>query len=304
MSLYIAAGALAAFAAIALGPLSNWLARATWVTGSPRAAIALWQAIGLSAFLGTMGTGLCVAVERFHAGFVSGIADLVAGAFNGHPLKGLGVPDALGLTLAADLGIVLMAMVMVVVVGTAKARARHRRLLALLSADGSSPTGTIMLDHPTAVAYCLPGIRPRIVISAGTVQLLERDELDAVVAHERGHASERHGLVMLPLASVADVFRFIPYARLAPKAVAGLLEMAADDYATRRHHPRSLARALVSMSTSSVTPSCAFGIASDGVPLRVHRLLHDERSSRRSVIKASALAVSVLAVPLTLMALV
>ncbi len=301
MSLYIAAALLSAIAFVLVGPMSVRLARVPWVTQSPRAAVALWQSVGLSAALATMGAGLCVAVERFHAGFIGGVSDLFDGLVDGHPLSGLGLPDALGLTLAADLGVVVLGVAISVIVRTAKARARHRRLLSLVSTDGPRPSGTLMLEHANAVAYCLPGLRPRIVISTGTMRLLGSDELAAVVAHERGHAIERHGLVMLPLTGVADLFRWVPYARVAPKAVAGLLEMAADDHAARHHDPRSLARALVSMATSSITPSCAFAIASGAVPQRVHRLLNEGRSSKRVACLAALAAGAVLAIPLSLM---
>jgi hypothetical protein len=77
--------------------------------------------------------------------------------------------------------------------------------------------------------------------------------------------------------------------------------MAADDYATRHHHPHSLARALVNMATRGVAPSCAFAIASGGVPQRVHRLLDNERSSKKTALAAGIGAAVVLAIPLSLM---
>ncbi len=160
MRLYLDAGILSALVVLLVCPLSIWLARTSWVTRSPRAAVALWHCIGFSATLATIGAGLCVATERFHAGFVGGLGELGEGIVGGHPLQGLGLPDALGLTLAADVGVVLLSVVGVVVVRTVLARARHRRLLNLLAAPSQSRAGTLMLDHPSPVAYCLPGIRP------------------------------------------------------------------------------------------------------------------------------------------------
>ena len=166
-----------------------------------------------------------------------------------------------------------VSVVGVVIFRTVLARARHRRLLNLLAAPSISRAGTLTLDHPSPVAYCLPGIRPRIVISSGTMRLLNQAQLAAVIEHERGHAHERHGLVMLPMTGLAQLFRWIPYARLAPRAVAGLLEMAADDHAARRHAPSSLASALVALSTTTAPPRCAFAAASLGVNARVRRLI-------------------------------
>ena len=301
MNLYVAAGILGGLVVVLVWPFSMWLARADWVTRAPRAAVTLWHSFGISATLATIGAGLCVATERFHAGFVGGVRELGKGIAGGHPLRGLGLPDALGLTLAADVGVVLVSVVGVVIVRTVVARARHRRLLNLLATPSRIRMGTLTIDHPSPVAYCLPGIRPRIVISSGTMRLLDQVQLAAVIEHERGHAHERHGLVMLPMTSLTEPFRWIPYARLAPRAVAGLLEMAADDHAARRHAPSSLASALVALSTSGAPPRCAFAAASHGVSERVYRLLGPDRISKSTAMMAGVLCTASVAAPLALL---
>jgi beta-lactamase regulating signal transducer with metallopeptidase domain len=301
MNLYLDAGILSALVVLLVCPFTTWLARASWVSRSPRAAVALWHCVGISATLATIGAGLCVATVRFHAGFMGGVSELGEGILGGHPLQGLGLPDALGLTLAADVGVVLVSVVGVVVLRTVLARARHRRLLNLLAAPPQGRTGTLTLDHPSPVAYCLPGIRPRIVISSGTMRLLDQMQLAAVIEHERGHAHERHGLVMLPMTSLTEPFRWIPYARLAPRAVASLLEMAADDHAARRHAPPVLASALVAMSTFSAPPRCAFAVASQDVHTRVHRLLSGDRISKSVAMAAGLLCTVAVAAPLAVL---
>jgi Zn-dependent protease with chaperone function len=301
MNLYLDAAILSALVVLLVCPFSAWLARASWVTRSPRAAVGLWHSLGISATLATIGAGLCVATERFHAGLVGGVGELGEGIIGGHPLQGLGLPDALGLTLAADVGVVLVSVVGVVIMRTVLARAHHRRLLNLLATPSESRAGTLTLDHPSPVAYCLPGIRPRIVISSGTMRLLDQAQLAAVIEHERGHAHERHGLVMLPMTSLTEPFRWIPYARLAPREVAGLLEMAADDHAARRHAPSALASALMVLSTSSAPPRCAFAAASHGVNARVHRLLGPDRISKTTAAAAGLLCTAALVAPLAVL---
>jgi Zn-dependent protease with chaperone function len=133
------------------------------------------------------------------------------------------------------------------------------------------------------------------------MRLLDRDQLAAVIEHERGHAHERHGLVMMPMTSLTEPFRWIPYARLAPRAVAGLLEMAADDHAVRRYAPSSLASALVALSTSIAPPRCAFAVASHGVNARVHRLLGPDRISKTVAVAATFLCTVAIAAPLTVL---
>jgi hypothetical protein len=300
VSLYIGAAALALCATVLLGPASTVMARARWVDRAPRAGVAVWQAIGASALLAGIGSGLCVAVERYHDGVVGGLNQLAQGIVDGRPLAMIGLPDALGLTLAADLAFALCCMLGVVTVNTILTRRHHRRLVDLLSLR-TLETGASVLDYSAAVAYCVPGIRPRIVVSAGAIELLDDAELAAVVAHEQGHAHEHHGLVMLPLAGVSKVFAFVPYARLAPSCVAGLLEMAADDYAVRRRDPSALVSALVSMATAGVVPSCSFALTGGWVSRRVERLLGEDRPSTGVVLGASAAVLFLVALPLTVL---
>lgn len=98
------------------------------------------------------------------------------------------------------------------------------------------------------VAYCVPGLRLRIVLSEGALSALGSKEHGAVVAHERGHTHARHDLVMLPFASLMNLLSWMPYARLAPRSASTLLEMAADDFACRFQHRRVVAAALVHLA--------------------------------------------------------
>lgn len=298
MSLALAAVLLAVVSVACFGPVSAWLDRARWTSLAPRAAVVLWQSVGLAGGVSALSAGLAVAVVRFHSGFLPGLAQLVQGLLDGHPLAGIGLPDALGLTLAVDIAVVMAGVALASMVRTLRARAHHRHLLDLVSTGTERAPGAVLLNHPRATAYYLPGLRPRIVISAGTLRLLQREELAAVLEHERGHAQERHGLVMLPLTSFGELLRWIPYACRAPRAVATLLEMAADDYAARQHDPRHLASALVQMTTSSAPPACTFAAASTAVPARIHRLLDARRTSRRVAVAACLGAALAVALPL------
>ncbi len=64
--------------------------------------------------------------------------------------------------------IVLCVVFGVVTMRTVRQRARHRRLLDLVTHETPEYPGTEFLADRRAVAYCLPGLRPRIVLSEGT----------------------------------------------------------------------------------------------------------------------------------------
>ena len=136
------------------------------------------------------------------------------------------------------------------------------------------------------------------MLSDGTRTLLGRNELWAVIHHERGHAHERHGLVMFPLLGFRNAFGWMPYARHAPASIALLLEMAADDFAARRAGRYPLAAALVEMSSAGWAPSCGLALTRSGVRQRVSRLLTETPTSRRTSAFAVGLGLGALLVPL------
>lgn len=293
------AAGLAVLAVVLLGPAGALLARSKWPRTAPRAAVVLWQAIGLAGALAAIGAGLAVTVAPMHVRLLTGVRRLVEQAKAGHPLAGLGVCGALGLTVATDVSAVLAAGFIVTALHTARTRLRHRRVLDLVGIRSDRIPGALLLDDPRAAAYYLPGLRPRIVVSAGAIGLLSKSGLAAVLDHERGHARERHSIVMLPFASMDRLLRWMPYARRARSEVADLLEMAADDYATRRNDRLTLAAALVAMSTSSASPTCTFAASPTGLVARVNRLIDPSGPSRADAAITIGVAALVVALPLT-----
>lgn len=300
MSLLVTSALLAALSVTLLGPASAWLSRETWLWRAPRAGVLLWQCVGLGALLSGLGAGLALAVLRYRSGFVGGARALLNGVFGGHLLQGLGLYNALGLTLAADLAIVLCVVFAATTVRTVRRRARHRKLLDLVTFQSPDYPGTEFLRDHRAVAYCLPGLRPRIVLSDGTRSLLRDDELWAVIHHEEGHASERHGLVMLPLVGLQNLFRWVPYARHASTNISLLLEMAADDYSSRRSGRHPLASALVEMASAGYAPSCGLALTGADVVTRVSRLLEETSLSKSCAVLATGLGLGSLLVPISL----
>ena len=280
-------------AAVAAGsvPAASALARARWPARSPAAAIVLWQALGLGWGLAAVGVLAGLGARSDHAGVA-----LSALAFARQALTGQGPGGLVGLVrlgfVAASL-VLFVLLVWVLVASSAavlRARRRQRELLSLLGHGDPKVPGALVVDHPAAAAYCVPGLRSRIVVSAGTLELLDQAELAAVLAHERAHVRERHDLVLLPFTALLRAFRWSPAARDAAGSVALLLEMLADDHAVgyvaaaaagglgrgRQRPARPLAMALLRVGAAGpgTVPCGALAVADGGdVAVRVARLL-------------------------------
>ena len=298
-------------AAVAIGtvPGAAILASANWPYRSPAAAILLWQALGLS-------WGLAAVGALAGLGAVPGRYGVAGGAWSGAALalrdtalgfRALAFAGAARLAvLAASAALLALLCWVLLAASTAVvvARRRHRVLLSLLAHGDPKVPGALVVDHPAAAAYCVPGLRSQIVVSAGTLDLLDQAELAAVLAHERAHLRARHDLVLLPFCALARAF---PKARLVRRAranVALLVEMLADDQALRQRPARELATALlrVGVSGAGQTPSGTLAATDAEVVARVTRLL---APPARLSLPAQALICSaaalLVAVPVTLL---
>jgi Zn-dependent protease with chaperone function len=261
--------ALLAFGTALAEPVSRRLARARWPARDPVGALLLWQAIGLAGGLALLGAGL-----------IYGLAPLgpplpAAGAAidelrAGRP-PGLGVPHVLALLLTAALAARLLGVLAAVTLRTLRGRARHRELLDLLATPWPAAPGARVLEHPVPVAYCLPGMRSRLVVSAGVLDCLDVDQVWAVLAHERTHLRERHDLVVLPFVAWGATAPFVRGMVCAQLAVATLIEMRADDVAVRQASPAQLSGALRAMGGGA--PAAALSSFTAALNRRLARIV-------------------------------
>ncbi len=306
-----AAFVLAAFAGACV-PAGSALAAARWPRRSPAAAIVLWQALGLGWGLAAIGALAGLGAADARSGVARGAFALVsrvlsrsqATAGTRRLLAGF-----LGLRLLAlAAGLVLLLLLCSVTVAAfaavLRARRRQRLLLSLLAHGDPKVPGALVVDHPAATAYCVPGLRSRIVISAGALDLLDQAELAAVLAHERAHLRERHDLVLLPFTALLRAFRWSALAREAHAAVALLVEMLADDRALRHRPARELATALLRVGAAGGVhaPAGALAVAEGGtdgqVAARVSRLLRPApRLPRPALVLVAVVAVATVAIP-------
>jgi Zn-dependent protease with chaperone function len=245
--------ALIGVAVLLAVPVPLALARAGWPARAPRAALVLWQAVGLGGGLSILGAGVTLAVSGLHRSWLGGLAALPS------HLRGasLGPAGWAGVVLTAVAGAWLGCVLVVSTARLLAARHGHRQRLDLLAAEvsmaellasalavpGREPR-VRLVDHPLAAAYCLPGVRPRIVLSQGVIDALSSAQLAAVVTHEKAHARGQHDLVIQPFRAWQQTFPFLPAAARALAAVELLVEMLADDVASRQCGPAPLLAAL------------------------------------------------------------
>ncbi|WP_280232783.1 M56 family metallopeptidase [Nocardia cyriacigeorgica] len=263
------------FAGLALllaGPAPALLARAKWTYRTPRAALVLWQAIALAAVLSAFGSGLAIASEL-----------LVPGEDGRPTTSPTDEIDALGLPLWLAYVFVFALTLMVgarliyaairVGVHTRRRRARHRMLVDLLDQSGPERRAADIrvLAASEPIAYCLPGLRQRVVVSAGTLDNLDERELTAILSHERSHLRARHDLVLEAFTAAHEAFPRFVRSKSALDSVKLLIELLADDSAVKVTGPKPLARALVACSKSSA-PQGALAVGGPSTLIRIQRL--------------------------------
>jgi Zn-dependent protease with chaperone function len=228
-------------------PLSRMLARAHWPARDPVGGLLVWQAVGLSGGLALLGAGVVYGVAPLGSSLTAALPVIVRELVAGRLPAGLGILHILALLLALALALRLVGVLVAVSFRTMRVRARHRDLVDLLGTPWPAVPGAHVLDHPVPVAYCLPGLRSRLVLSAGVLDALDVDGVRAVLAHERAHLRERHDLVVLPFVAWGATAPFVRGMVCAQIAVAALIEMRADDVAACRVAPSQLTGALRSM---------------------------------------------------------
>ena len=284
-----------AFTIVALvlsGPVPAMLARASWPIRAPRAAIVLWQSIALAAVLSAFSAGIAIASRLFVLGPDGRPTTTITSEIDalGWPLWAAYV-IVFAITLV--IGARLTYAVLRVAIATRRRRAHHRMVVDLV---GKSQGNHLrILDVAQPLAYCLPGVRSRVVVSEGALNALGDNEMAAILTHERAHLRARHDLVLEMFTAVHAAFPRFVRSGNALDAVRLLIEMLADDAAVRAAGPTPLARALVACA-SGRTPSGALAAGGPTTVLRLRRL-GGRPNSRAVAATAYLAAAAVLAVP-------
>src|SRR3984957_17556852 len=233
----------------------------------------LWQAMGLGWGVAAIGTLAALGADPEGSGVAGGALTVLDRAVRNvtGEIRPPGLTAGMRL-LSLGASAALLALLCWVLIASAGAvlrdRRRHRALLSLLAHGDPKVPGALVVDYPAAAAYCVPGLRSRIVISAGALDLLDQAELAAVLAHERAHLRERHDLVLLPFTALARAFPWSVLVQRSYASVALLVEMLADDHAARRRPARELVTALIRVGAAGTpgTPAGTLAVAEESGP--------------------------------------
>ena len=270
--------ALVTLAAVSGGVLPRILLHGAWSDRSPRLGILAWTSGCVTLLLSTSLAGLVLVADA------DAVADRLAHLLGtcltavrdhlGTALAG-GVAAAGGAAVVGGTVLPVLGHLTGAFVRTAARRRRHRASLAIVARPGADDT--VVLDHPVAAAYCLPG--STVVVTRGALDALTSGELRAALAHERAHLQQHHHLLLTGASACARALPFVPLLRGAAVELPRLVELAADDAAALRCGRQELAEALRKL-TAGVCPGGALGAGGSAVE-RLRRLTGDRRTLPR-----------------------
>jgi len=242
---------------------------------NPRAGLTVWVALCTIGWLSAIILFLKIGLRQFHGPLLRTTFSFVERLGDGHPLRGLGLSEVVGLSVALDISLLLAGGITFATWKIWEMRHAQRTVLDLVAETNEFDEGISLLRHPQPLAYFLPGDGGRVVLSTGALDVLSRPELAAVVSHEEGHRHGRHGALLIPLQALSPFVSFLPVARYAPEVMRTYLEMSADDYARTHVSTNALRAALEKSSLFHRPPQGAFAMHDSVVERRLHRLERD-----------------------------
>ncbi|MFD4789092.1 M56 family metallopeptidase [Streptomyces sp. NPDC058459] len=251
------------------------LARADWPDREPVVALWAWQCVVAAVLLCcalSMTLSAAAAWQAVRGQLFGGAPHGVVEAYALGAAGPWAAPTAVALACGG-----LWSLTMLVGEVLHARRRRRVRLSELLERapllPGEEPGGRlVVLEGERPDVWWLPGATPRLVVTTAALRRLRGSRLDALLAHEQGHARFRHDWLLHCSAALAGGFPRVPVFAAFRDEMHRLVELAADDTASRRFGRVTTALALVELNEGrgvfgpSPTPHAQ-------LPRRVDRLL-------------------------------
>ncbi|MFF8380171.1 M56 family metallopeptidase [Streptomyces sp. NPDC015661] len=252
------------------------LSRADWAEREPVVALWVWQCVVAAVLLSfalSMTFSASAAWQAVRGQVFAPAPRAVVDAYE----LGTSGPWSAVLAVALAAGGLWSGAMLGREIGRARARRRQRRCDLLVRAPllpGERPGSErlVVLEGERADAWWMAGSTPQLVITTAALRRLKGRQLDAVLAHEQGHARARHDWLLHSSGALAAGFPGIPVFAAFREEMHRLVELAADDVASRRFGRLTIALALVELNEDRGVFGPGPGPAAD-LPQRVNRLL-------------------------------
>lgn len=182
---------------------------------------------------------------------------------------------AVVILVLAGLGAVVTVTALLEIAREGRAARALRRRLAALRPSLQDGVWVVEDDHPAA--FCAGLLGPRVYVTSGALAALDGPALDAVLLHERHHASRRDPLRLAAARVISRSFFFLPALGDLRRGQHLLAELGADERAVDglAGDPSALAQAMLSFGEGS-EPNGLVGID----PARIDALLGEPPSWR------------------------
>ncbi|WP_391119811.1 M56 family metallopeptidase [Psychrobacillus sp. L3] len=114
---------------------------------------------------------------------------------------------------------------------------QYREKMLTIEMNGMYTSGKedlVVISYPGPIAITMGFIRPKIVISTGLINLLNEEELKAVISHEKYHKENRDPLKIFLLSLFASTMGYIPILKWFNQKYRIIQEVLADEFAIEK----------------------------------------------------------------------
>lgn len=138
----------------------------------------------------------------------------------------------------------------------------------------------MIIEHTSPIAFTMGMWSPLVIVSTGLMELLDEDELEAVIHHEAFHQMHRDPLRMFVLSLLASVMWYMPIMRWSKQQYNIIREVLADHYAIQRlgtaAHLGSALLKMLKQGKTSRMPFAYVSFADTSINYRIRQLLEPE----------------------------
>ncbi|WP_194843279.1 M56 family metallopeptidase [Paenibacillus sp. B01] len=154
-----------------------------------------------------------------------------------------------------------------------------------------------VISTPSFVAMAVGALKPKIVLSTGAIEVLGKNELQAIIWHEVYHCRFYHPLQNLILTLTRKSFMYLPVIEALVKYYSVWMELMADRYAMRQmNSAKPLGNALLVLlhhQNQTVATKGTVYFAEDAVNFRIKQILDPSSSLQITIVTKRQMMLSI-----------